>query len=164
MIIQRFQTNCESVDVRHALPEEFFALAQVMYDAVRLGDSAYTEEQRSAWVPEVRRDTAWSQRLHSQTVFVAEREQLIIGFITITQQGYVDLAFVRPEYQRTGVLRCLYEVLETHARASGLGQLTVHASLMARFAFESFGFQIVREETVTVSNVQLSRFEMQKVL
>ena len=56
-----FQTT-----LRWATEADFDALADVMFAAVREGDSPYTEAQRQAWVPEPRRGSAWRTRLISQ--------------------------------------------------------------------------------------------------
>ena len=59
------------VVIRQAIAEDYDAIADVMFDAVRYGRSEYTEEQRWAWVPQRRSGSDWNQRLESQTILVA---------------------------------------------------------------------------------------------
>lgn len=139
-------------------------LGEVMFDAVRNGRSAYTAEQCKAWVPEVRRGTDWSKRLSAQTIFVAELGYEIVGFLSLAEAGYVDLAFIRPKHQGTGLFRLVYDRLEQSAREKGEKRLWVHASLKAQPAFAAMGFDVVREELVELRGETLRRFEMEKFL
>ncbi|MEM6471841.1 MAG: GNAT family N-acetyltransferase, partial [Planctomycetota bacterium] len=104
----------------------------------------------------------WVNRLDGQTILLARQFDRVLGFISVTESGYIDLAFVRPQSQRKGILRSLYEELENITVRSGLVRLSVHASLMAEPAFTRMGFMIVGEETVEVGGQTLSRFEMAK--
>jgi hypothetical protein len=56
-----FQTT-----LKCATEADFDPLADVMFAAVREGESPYTEAQRQAWVPEPRRGSEWRTRLISQ--------------------------------------------------------------------------------------------------
>lgn len=150
--------------IRVAGPSDFAALADVMFDSVRNGPSLYTAEQRQAWVPEVRGGSDWNQRLSNQTIVLAEQQGTIAGYMSIAANGYVDLAFIRPSYQGTGLFRQLFDRVQSIAIDAGENRLWVHASLMAQPAFTAVGFEIVKEETVEVRGQTLRRFEMQKCL
>jgi len=150
--------------IRRATESDYDGIADVMYDAVHNGPSAYTAAQRQAWLPARRSGPAWQQRLDSQTVLVAERATELVGFMSLTQAGYIDLAFVRPAAQRTGVFRRMYVELEQLARQAGTERLWVHASLMAQPAFSAMGFLITATEHVEVSGQTLQRYEMEKLL
>jgi len=58
--------------IREDVTEDYDTIADVMFDAVRHGRSAYSEEQRRAWVHQLRDGADWFERLDSQTIFVAE--------------------------------------------------------------------------------------------
>ena len=139
-------------------------LAEVMYDAVRNGPSPYTEEQRRAWLPEPHSEEAWQNRLSGQFVVQARAQGRALGFLTLTPQGHVDLAFIRPAAQGQGLFRGLYAAIEAAAVERGLSQLTVDASLAAQPAFAAVGFTILAEETVAIRGQHLRRYHMQKQL
>jgi putative acetyltransferase len=151
-------------DIRLAQASDYDSLASVMFEAVRNGPTAYTPQQCEAWVPTVRRGAEWSERLAKQHVLLAEYQQRVIGFISLGPGGYVDLAFIVPKFQKTGLFRQLYNGIEEAARVRGEHRLWVHASVMAQPAFSAVGFEIVREQTVEVAAQRLRRFEMQKCL
>ncbi len=148
--------------VRQAIADDYDAIADVMFDAVRHGRSNYTEEQRRAWVPQPRSGSDWSKRLESQTILVALLPDQLIGFMSLAAHGYIDLAFIRPVAQGTGVFRRLYESIEKLALQNGQTRLWVHASLMAQPAFSTMGFSIIKKETVVIGDQSLDRFEMEK--
>lgn len=152
------------MDVREATPSDYDVIADVMFDAVRNGGSKYTEEQRRAWVPQPRSGLDWNERLESQTILVATRSGKIVGFMSLAANGYIDLAFVRPFAQRTGVFRVLYQAIEKLAQENEETRLWVHASLMAQPAFDTMGFTITKRETVVIGDQALDRFEMEKLI
>ena len=80
-----FQTT-----LRWATEADFDALADVMFAAVREGESPYTEAQRQAWVPERRRGSEWRTRLLSQDIIVAEADGRLLGFMSLAEGGYID--------------------------------------------------------------------------
>ena len=133
-----------------------------LFEAVRSGPSQYTEQQRHAWVPQPRTGTEWARRLDAQFVVVADVCGTLVGFMGLAEIGYIDFAYIRPEFRKRGIFRRLYEHVETEMFRQNLNGLWVHASLNAKDAFPSLGFQIVRDETVAIANVELRRFEMEK--
>jgi putative acetyltransferase len=146
----------------HAGEED--TLGAVMYAAISRGPSLYSEAQRHAWLARPNEGAAWSARLASQHVLLAEAGGKVLGFVTLGAGGYVDLAFVRPAVQRRGVFRALLAATEDHARGHGLPRLWTNASLMARPAFEAAGFHVIRQEKVTRGEQVLDRAEMEKPL
>ncbi|WP_374597145.1 GNAT family N-acetyltransferase [Brevundimonas sp.] len=150
--------------LRWAEPDDYTRLGEVMFDAVRNGDSPYSEAQRSAWVPQPRNGSNWFKRLDRQAIVVAERDSAILGFMSLAESGYIDFAYIRPEAQGTGLFKRLYKLVESQAINADEGRLWVHASLKAQPAFSAMGFRIVRPETVTIGDQILDRFEMEKAL
>ena len=68
-----------------ATEADFDALADVMFAAVREGESPYTEAQRQAWVPELRHGSVWQSRLVSQEIIVAEADGRLLGFMSLAR-------------------------------------------------------------------------------
>ena len=140
------------------------ALGRIFFRAIRLGARGkYSYSQRRAWADHALSRGDLMERLNGHSVVAAvDRQNLPIGFMTLSSTGYIDLAFVAPEYIGTGVSRLLFAAIETIAFGKGLSEFTAHASLMAEPVFSKFGFEVVQRETKTVRGVQLDRFEMRK--
>lgn len=152
------------IAIRRVGADDYGAIADVMFDAVRHGRSNYSEEQRKAWVPHLRTGPDWIARLNSQSIFVAELSGQISGFMSLADNGYIDFAFIRPSAQGTGMFRRLYQAIEDLAIQTDETRLSVHASLMAQPAFTAVGFRTKEKETVEINGQLLQRFEMEKQL
>jgi putative acetyltransferase len=136
-------------------------LADIMFDAVRNGESRYTEAQRAAWVPARRSGPDWTARLQKQEIILAEQEGRSVGFVSLADGGYVDFAYIRPEAQHSGLFRRLLSRIVDRAIAKGEPRLWTHASLMAEPAFERLGFSVTRREQVTIGEQSFDRCEME---
>ncbi len=149
---------------RWAVAADNDVLADIMFDAVRNGESRYTEEQRAAWVSVRRSGEDWAARLQRQDIVVAEQDGRAIGFVSLAQGGYVDFAYIRPEAQRTGLFRELLSRIIERAIEKREPLLWTHASLMAEPAFAKLGFTIRKRERVHIGDQAFDRCEMEKLL
>ena len=152
------------ITLRWTTEADFDALGEVMFAAVREGESPYTDAQRHAWVPEPRRGSEWRTRLISQEIIVAEAEGRLLGFMSLAEGGYIDFAYIRAEARGAGLFRELFQRILDVAQAKGLPLLWVHASLTAEPAFSALGFVARRREQVTIGGEVLDRFEMEMML
>lgn len=147
--------------LRWATKADYADLADVMFDAVRNGRSAYNDEQRRAWVPERRYGTEWSGRLDGQIIVVGESDSGVVGFMSLAEGGYIDFAYIRPQAQRQGLFRKLFAEIEKQNGLRGDAKLWVHASIMAEPAFTAIGFAIVEKQTVLIGAEHFVRFKME---
>ena len=154
----------EMIKVRPMAADDADALGLVMWDAIRHGHSRYTSAQRKAWQPEPPQGLKWAAKLGGQRVWVACAHETPLGFLTLADGGYVELAFVASQKQGQGVFSALYAALEAHARKCGVERLWTHSSLMAEPAFAARGFHVIARETVERSGETLARAGMEKVL
>jgi putative acetyltransferase len=149
---------------RWASAGDYDQLADIMFDAVRNGESRYTERQRQAWVPVRRAGSDWVDRLQGQQIIVAEQEGEAVGFMSLTAVGYIDFAYIRPQAQHSGLFRQLLSHIIERAVATRVPVLWTHASLMAEPAFKSLGFIVRRREQVAVGPETFERCEMERRL
>lgn len=156
----------EPVDasIRDYAPEDAAATARIFHQAVRDGAAGfYTLEQRRAWSPAPPDIGEWRERLAGQQAWVAVVDDAPVGFMTLAEQGYIDLAFVAPAQAGRGVGRALYERVEQAAIAVGAPRLHTLASLVARPFFARRGFQVVRRNLIERRGVTLANFTMEKL-
>lgn len=141
------------------------AAAQVFYDAVRQGAAEfYDEAQRAAWAAEVPNSVVWRDRLNAQTTFVAVADEQLIGYMTLAEDGYIDLAFVRPDRIGTGVAKALYAEVEAKAIEFGASRLYSQASYLAKRFLERRGWSVLKPQTIERHGVELTNFVMEKPL
>lgn len=151
------------VHIRKARREEANALGRVFHAAVRAA-SAYSEAQRAAWSPAPRSGSDWADRLFKGAVMVGEADGALVGFVTLDAAGYSDFAYILPAARGRGLFRRLYLPLEAEFAAGGVRAFSTHTSLMARPAYASVGFSVVKPETVEIRDQRFDRFEMVKTL
>ena len=155
-----------AVSIRPFRDDDARATAQIFFDSIRLGTQDYYDEaQRHAWAPRVPETSKWLSRLKSQTVFVAERNGRVVGFMTLAAEGYIDLAFVAPGAIGRGIGKQLYDAILSEASNLGVPRLHTEASHLARPFFERQGWSVVKSQTVTRGDdVAIPNFAMEKIL
>lgn len=131
------------------------ALARVMYLSVRMGARRYSVAERAAWMPKPPNPARFAKRLAGQEVWVLRSSQGPLGFVGMTDGGYVDLAFLLPQAKGRGAFQMLMQRLGPQAR-------TTHASLHAEPAFHRAGFRVVQRETVIRNGQRLRRAFMRR--
>lgn len=137
------------------------ATAQVFFRSVREGARDYYDEaQRAAWAPNLPEVESWCQRLDEQHVFIAERNGVTVGFMTLTIQGVIDLAFVQPEELGRGTGKQLYDRLLAEAHDLRFQVLRTEASHLARPFFERQGWSVICDQLVERRGVRLRNFVM----
>lgn len=150
------------ISIRPYRPKDRAACAQVFYRAVREGTSGvYSDEQRRDWAKDPRPDLTKPDPRAGQDVWVSEEAGRITGFMALDKSGYLDMAFVLPEVMGKGHATRLYDRLLTHAKATNLRRLTVHASQFSRRFLAKHGWQVDEiEDYISDGGVHYERFIM----
>ena len=155
--------NSINIEIGPMEPREASALGTIYFRAIHSGAAAlYSVEQCRAWAQAAPNGSDWNRRLLSQRTLVARIGCSLVGFMTLDNDGYIDLAFVDPVSQRQGIGQKLYERIEAMAREDGLARLQAQASLLAKGLFERNGWNVIKEQQVTKLDVPLTNFVMQK--
>lgn len=129
--------------------------------------SDYNEDQIEAWTSDTKNNSnsqRWLDTLTKKYVLVAQKDNEIIGFITLANGNYIDFLYVHKNYQRQGVADSLFKHIENIARQQKQSILTSDVSKTARPFFEKQGFQIVKKQSVVRHKVELTNFKMKKEL
>ncbi len=149
--------------IRRYQPGDADALAQIFFDAVRIGAAPkYPPAELAAWAPIRPSAEVWAARLAPLTTFVAEASQPI-GFMSLGPQGYLDLAFVAPDQRGQGVADALHAAILAYAQSQSLPRLTTEASRMARPFFLRMGWQELARQSVERGGQQIENFKMQLI-
>lgn len=105
--------------------------AQIYFDAVRgASGGPYSDHELAAWAPNVPSGPEWSDRFRDGSGFLAYRGEKAVGFMLMTQDHHIDLAFVLPSARGQGTAGQLYDAIlaETPSNAP----LFTFASLLFR--------------------------------
>ena len=149
--------------VRPYRSEDLQAAIEVFQRAVHeVASRDYAPEEIDAWAPEPPDVAFWRERLASGNVWVCEVDGRVAGFTRVEDDGYVDLVFVHPDFQRRGVASALFAEVLAWASAKGVKCLFTESSRSARAFFEAKGFRVVRPQHVQRNRVQLENFVMER--
>ena len=151
-----------SFTIRRWKREDSAALAEIFARAVRETASRdYRPAQIEAWVAG---PPDWAERLGAHLTFVAVAAGEPIGFVTFEPPDRLDMAYVHPGHQRSGVAAALLAALEAEARSRNTRVLNVEASITGRPFFEACGFVPMTPQIVRVRGQEFLNYRMQKIL
>lgn len=100
---------------------------------------------------------------HYFIVAVNQLSQLV-GFSSITPQGYLHSMFVHKDFQGRGIATMLLREIEMYASSVGIMRITSEVSLTARPFFEKQGYVVQTEQKRRANQLCLTNFWMTKSL
>jgi len=125
----------------------------------------YDKAQLQAWAPKIPDASKWLPILSEYATFVAiDDNEKLVGWISMTEAGYVDMLFCLPEAVGRGIAGRLYETVERLAKERGLHRMTAHASLLAQPFFAKRGWRVEEHEMQVRNGVAIPRAKMSKEL
>lgn len=147
--------------IRLAHCGDMAGLGLLWHEAVHTGAmGAYNEAQRRAWSPAPKSAAIMTERLSGQIILVGEDDQGLAGFFTLTPEGELDMAYVRPDRKGSGLAVQLHQAILDEARRRRLSTLTVNASHIARKFFQKHGWTLVQTQTVRPNGVEMQNHRM----
>lgn len=124
----------------------------------------YSPEQITVWKNGASKKERWLKKISEQYFLLAEIDKEIVGFGSITQDGYLDFMYVSKNHQRIGVAQKIYSGLESFASEHQLDQIISDVSITAEPFFEKQGFEVLQEQEVNIDGITLSNYKMNKQL
>lgn len=138
----------------------------IFTDAVMQTAAAdYSLTQRQAWaLPSERDPASWHRAMTARNIFVAVLNGEVAGFSDVASDGYIDMLYVAPKYQRQGVATALLAEADRRTRRLGATHLHADASITARPFFESHGFRTIQVQRLNRRDITLENYKMSKPL
>jgi putative acetyltransferase len=152
--------------VRAAVATDAPAILAVHMAAIQgLGASHYSQAQLSAWRGN-RSAASYAAPIAKGAIVVAIESNAIVGFGQLSvAEATVEAVYVLPARARTGLGQQLLSTLEQRARAGGLSQLSLDASLNAEAFYAACGYvPVSRAEHELRPGVHLPCVHMVKAL
>lgn len=97
-------------------------------------------------------------------IVVVDQQSQVVGFSSITPQGYLHSMFIHKDFQGKGIATILLNEIERYATATGLIRVTSEVSLTARPFFEKRGYIVEEEQKRKANMLSLTNFWMAKKL
>ena len=100
-------------------------------------------------------------KIHYFIVAINQQSE-IVGFSSITPQGYLHSMFVHKDFQGEGIATMLLNEIEQYAITNGIIRITSEVSLTARPFFEKRGYIVEEEQKRKANQLSLTNFWMAK--
>lgn len=151
--------------IRKYIETDTDSLIDLFYNTIlNVNIRDYAAEQVKVWAN--RKDNLAKNKDFFRDLYtlVAIDNDIIVGYGNISDSGYLDHLFVHKDYQGRGIATMLVDELEKYAIAQNIENIEVHSSITARVFFEKRGYRAIKEQQVTLENVQLTNYLMRKKL
>ena len=122
----------------------------------------YTKEELDAWAPSSFNTRAFVDAvLRSYNLFAIE-DGIVVGFISIEKDGYINRLFTHKDYQRRGIATALMAEAEKWAKKNKLSELSLDSSKTAVGFYEKCGFyksgiSVVKRRNVVFRNTVMKK-------
>lgn len=97
-------------------------------------------------------------------IVAVNRQSEIVGFSSITPQGYLHSMFIHKDFQGKGVATLLLNEIERYVVAVGITRITSEVSITARPFFEKRGYIVEVEQKRRANQLSLTNYWMVKSL
>ena len=95
-------------------------------------------------------------------IVAVNQQSEIVGFSSITPQGYLHSMFVHKDFQGKGIAIMLLNEIEQYAITNGIMRITSEVSFTARPFFEKRGYRVEEEQKRKANQLSLTNFWMAK--
>lgn len=130
------------IKIRTATERDAETISILYSETVRkINSKDYSEEQIKVWSGGSGNLDHWKRHIGEQYFIVAETDNVIVGFSSITPEGYLDFMYVHKNFQRAGVAKKLLEEIERKAAEQKNSEVYSHVSKTAKGFFEKFGYK-----------------------
>ncbi len=125
----------------------------------------YSQEEVEDWAS-CGNDTAKLEEMIKTHYFIVaqDKRSQIVGFSSITPQGYLHSMFVHKDFQRQGIAALLLNHIEQYAKENEIVQITSEVSLTARPFFEKRSYTVDKEQKRKANQLSLTNFWMSKII
>lgn len=149
--------------IRKALFEDLSTLTSLFHQTVeKINIQDYNKTQIQVW-QEKANYSRWVQLWNSDLTFIVAETPLkeIIGFASFCSSGYIHSMFVHHLYQRNGIATHLLKQIEKQCSNTTLKS---EVSITAKPFFEKAGFNVIKEQHVSLKRIKLKNYIMIKLI
>lgn len=150
--------------VRLAQPSDAVELKELFQNTVlAVNRRDYSQAEVEDWASCGDNLSKMEDRIKTHYFIVAvNQESQIVGFSSITPQGYLHSMFVHKDFQGKGIATMLLEEIERYAITAGIMRITSEVSLTARPFFEKKGYIVEEEQKRKANQLSLTNFWMER--
>ena len=152
------------ITIIRAKENDLDSVLQLYNGTVKIINSKhYSAEQIDAWLDDDTRPERFAKKINEQLFYVCKNEfDELLGFSSITEDGYLDLLYASNLHQRQGVGTLLLEQMLAAGKIYKFEKIVADVSITAVPFFRSNGFETTNEQSIERNGVKLTNFRMIK--
>ncbi|GAB2640045.1 GNAT family N-acetyltransferase [Emticicia sediminis] len=129
--------------IRKATIADNQAITQLFYKTITsINVKDYDAQQIETWASSAENKDFWQEQIEKQYFIIAENDEYLLGFASLTVDGYLDLMYVHKNHQKQGIASALLENILIEANRLNLTKIWTDASITAKPFFLNKGFVI----------------------
>ena len=152
--------------IRPAQATDLTGITRLFFATVNnVNSKDYSAEHIQAWAEAALDQEYWQSKIDSHHFWVAETDDSeLLGFISLTPEGYLDHIFVHDKHQNEGIATALLTILEEKARGLGLTKIDSDVSITAKPFFDQQGYVVEKENRKEWKGLVFVNYRMVKDL
>lgn len=112
---------------------------------INVNSKDYPPEHIKVWAEGAENIERWEKAIDEQYFILAYIENILAGFGSIAQDGYLDFLYVSKDHQRMGAAKTLLAEIERKAVEQKNKRIYSHVSKTAKGFFEKYGYACEKE-------------------
>lgn len=143
------------------------ALAELGRAAIgAIGPDAYSEEQVEAWLSNFAGPEVYQSQADAGTqIFIAtDDDDVPVAYAMLELTGHLDHLYCHPDHTNEGIASSLLETAALYAKYHGITHLFTEASEIAKPAFESAGYTVMKKRTFEIEGVEITNWAMVRTI
>lgn len=141
--------------IRKATIIDISEISQLFYQTITtVNTKDYNAQQIETWASGADNKTFWEEQIEKQYFIIAENPNCLVGFASLTNDGYLDFMYVHKNHQNQDIASALLESILAEAGKLKLTKIWTDASITARPFFLNKGFIIERIYTKISKGVE----------
>jgi putative acetyltransferase len=155
----------KNITIIEASSTDIKEITQLFYYTIQTINSRdYPKDEIDDWSSWYKDIDKWARRIHEQYFIVAKLDDKVVGFSSLSTDGYLDFMFVHKDFQGKGIAKALLTDIENKATLQQNDLIYSDVSITAKGFFEKYGFKVEKQQLKKSRKKKLVNFKMSKIM
>ncbi len=151
--------------IYRATKQDIGTITQLFRDTIQnVNSKDYSTDETEDWSSWWTAHDKWEEKIEAQFFIKAILEDKLVGFSSLTTDGYLDFMFTHKDYQRRGVAGNMIRIIERKAKEQGNEVIYSDVSITAKRFFEKHGYVVEKQQLKRSKKKELINFRMAKTI
>jgi putative acetyltransferase len=153
------------IKIYRASKQDVGMITQLFRDTIQnVNSKDYPNDEIEDWSSWWTDHDKWQERIEKQFFIKAMIDDILVGFSSLSLDGYLDFMFTHKDFQRLGIAGNLIRQIERKAKEQGNDLIYSDVSITAKGFFERHGYIVEKQQFKKSRNKELVNFRMTKTI